>query len=136
MDHQYDGSADVMMIMAGVLVVLLAIFIPLAQLEKLTYIENQGKQAQQDAMAPDMRNVALLEVEYRGVDQLPIFHWRATEKGATTTTTDYAEVRVAIEAGHPDAIRLRIDRRVASGIFQDLVIDASNLGIPLWQSNQ
>jgi hypothetical protein len=136
MKTHFDGSADLMMNMVGAMVIMLAVFMPLAQLEQLTHMENQALEANgQEVSSADMET-ALVEVWLDRDGGKPLFKWQAHAQGQTTEFDDYAELHEALGNSRPSAIRLRMDRDVPSGVMQDIVVDASALGITILQSNR
>jgi len=133
--EQQDGSADLFANFAGVMVLVVAILMTAVNVkESLINIENNNAPAmQQDAV--DTQHLSLLEIPYQEHGAMR-FYWKAHEESQKQVFTSYADIRAAIKATRPDAIRLRLDGRVPSEIFQKLLADAQNMDISIYQSSQ
>jgi hypothetical protein len=136
MKLQFDGSADLMMNMVGAMVIMLAVFMPLAQLEQLTLLQNQSAELSGGADQPDAAELALVEIQAGRDGHAPVFLWRGKDGSESERLDDFDALRDRLRTSRPAGIRLRIERQVPSGIYQDLVIDAYDLGIAILQSNR
>ena len=131
------GGTDLMMNMVGTLVVMLAVFMPLVQLEQLTHLDNSTPEVSGARKQADNLEVALVEISLAQDGSSPVFRWRSSGGGAKTQSLNgYADLKERLDRDRPDAIRLRMDRGVLSGVLQDLVVDTSQLGIAIYQSNR
>ena len=136
MKGQFDGSADLMMNMVGAMVIMLALFVPLAQLEQITFLDNQTDQENTRSSELQGLESALVEI---GLGQDPdslVIRWKGSDQAEAVSLNNQQALIEAMQRERPDAIRLRMDRQVPSGVMQDLVVAASDLGITILQSNR
>jgi hypothetical protein len=136
MKIQFDGSADLMMNMVGAMVIMLAVFMPLAQLEQLTLLQNQTAELAGNRDQPDSAELALVEIRLAADGKTTAFRWRSGDASLVEELPDFDALRERLRTSRPAGIRLRIERQVPSGIYQDLVIEAYDLGIAIFQSNR
>lgn len=126
-------SADLFANLAVVFMVCLGTLAPLVHTEVLTYIDAKATDKSSDPAAPDGRNTALAEIAYGAAGE-PFFvvHPPETE---VQRFDDYAGLVDWLRQERPEDLRVRVDRRVPSGVYQDLLLDAGKLGIRVWQAN-
>lgn len=127
-------AADLFAVLAVTFMVALGVLAPLVHTEVLTYIEETRTDKQSDAGAPRPNETVLLEVLYTERSG-PSFILTATDKKKRKFTR-YQDLIAAIDIERPQDIRMRMDRRVPSGIFQDIYLDTTKKGIRLWQVNE
>lgn len=126
-------SADLFACLAVVFLVSFGIVAPLTKQEVLTSVEVAKTDKASDPSAPDARNVGVLEVFPSSDGTVFSLNLPGREE---IRHTDYAEVIQALKTYGPQELRLRIDRNVSSGIYQDLILDAQKMNIRTWQENE
>ena len=127
-------SADLFAILAVTFMVCLGTLAPLVHTEVLTYIDSKKTDKQSDPAAPDSHYTALVEILYvnNGKTQY-VLHQPGSHALRFASYTFLLENLVTKT---PEDLRVRVDRRVPSGIYQDLLLDANRLGIRVWQTNE
>ena len=128
------AAADLYAVLTVTFMICLGTLAPLVHTEVLTFMESKKTDKLNDPAARDLRHSALAEVIYVGdEDMLYVLHQPNTQ---TRQFARYAILLEALAAKTPDDLRVRVDRRVPSGIYQDLLLDANKLGIRVWQTNE
>jgi len=125
-------AADLFAVLSVTFMVALGVIAPLVQNEVLTFIESTKTDKETDVTAPDSKLTGLLQI--RNVKSKPEYHLQLNNQDSKKYT-NYKGLINALKAVTPNDLRIRIDRRVESGIYQDLLIDTSQLNIQLWQAN-
>jgi len=134
--EQQDGSADLFANFSGVMILIVAILMASVHVkESLIEIKNNHVPVTQQSASADQQHLSLLEIPYQENGET-LFYWKASEDSHKQTFTSYANIRAAIKAARPDGIRLRLDGRVPSEIYQKLNADAYNLNFIIYQSSQ
>jgi hypothetical protein len=126
-------SADLFANLAVVFMVCLGTLAPMVNQEVLTYIDSKATDKPSDPAAPDAHSTALLEVAVAGGGS-PYFVLHEP-RGETLRFANYARLLQVLRAKPPEDLRVRVDRRVPSGVYQDLLLDANKLGARVWQAN-
>ncbi len=127
-------AADLFAVLAVTFMVALGVLAPLVHTEVLSYIEQTKTDKQSDAAAPSANETVLLEVLYTKKKD-PRFTLSTKDKEKRSFIR-YQDLVAAIENDRPQDIRIRIDRRVSSGVYQDILLDTGKLGIRVWQANE
>jgi len=131
-----DSSTDLFASLAGMMIIIVAILMTAVNVkEQLISIENRSAPAHQVHISPDKMNLGLLEVAYR-TNGKPLFYWKAYDQQRKQSFQHYSDIRKIIKINRPDRIRLRIDDRVASGVYKRILADASDFNIAIYQSDQ
>ncbi len=134
MNSNYLIAADLFAVLAVTFMVSLGVLAPLVNNEVLTFIEQNATDTKTDTTAPPSHETALLEVTH--ADSGVTGYILSAPGEAPQRFGDYAAMLKALKAEHPQDIRLRIDRRVPSGVYQDLLLDTAKAGIRAWQQNE
>ena len=127
-------AADLFAVVAVTFMVALGVLAPLVNSEVLSYIEQTQTDKQSDAAAPDARETVLLEALYVGDGGTRFVLTSKDRQGSTFR--GYQDLVDALQQERPQDIRIRIDRRVPSGVYQDILLDAGKLNIRVWQANE
>jgi len=124
-------AADLFAVLAVTFMVSLGVLAPLVQNEVLTFMESTKTKKSSDSLAPDSTETGLLEIFFIADQQV---RYQLKLPGKTSVNiNDYQKMLHRLEIEQPQALRLRVDRRVESGVFQDLILDANQLDIQIWQ---
>lgn len=126
-------SADLFACLAVVFLVSFGIVAPLTKQEVLTSVEVSKTDKISDSTAPDARSLGVLEV---GEGDSGTVFALSLPGSDPVQYNNYETVIEALEMHRPQELRLRVDRRVSSGIYQDLILDAQKLNIRTWQENE
>lgn len=127
-------AADLFAVLAVTFMVTLGVLAPLVNTEVLSYIEQNRTDKKSDAAAPEAQDTALLEVLYGG--EGAVRYTLSSESNVKQAYTRYQDLVAALQRQRPQDIRIRVDRRVASGVYQDILLDTGKLGIRVWQANE
>lgn len=127
-------AADLFAVLAVTFMATLGVLAPLVHTEVLSYIEQNRTDKKSDAAAPEAQDTVLLEVLYG--EEGAIRYTLSSESNLKQDYTRYQNLVAAIERQRPQDIRIRVDRRVESGIYQDILLDTGKLGIRVWQANE
>ncbi len=125
--------ADLMMVLMITFLASLGVLAPLVHNEVLTYIEQNKTDKKSDSNAPKRSESSLLEITYLGNQH---YQYHYLEQGKKKfSVNNYDQMMLVLEQKRPQVLRLRIDRRVDSGIYQDVILAAGKLKIRTWQEN-
>jgi len=124
-------AADLFAVLAVTFMVSLGVLAPLVQNEVLTFMETTKTDKKTDDLAPDQSETALLKVVYQ-TDHKTVYQLEIPGK-AVQKFNDYQQMLIKIKQEQPGDLRLRVDRRVDSGVFQDVILDSMKLDIRVWQ---
>lgn len=127
-------AADLFAVVAVTFMVALGVLAPLVNSEVLSYIEQTQTDKKSDVAAPDAKETVLLEALYVGNGGTRFVLTSKDKQG--NTFRRYQNLVVALQKERPQDIRIRIDRRVPSGVYQDILLDAGKLNIRVWQANE
>jgi len=125
--------ADLMTVLMITFLASLGVLAPLVYSEVLTYIEQVKTDKKSDINAPQRSESQLLEISYLEKGKY-FYHFH--NKGKKQTIATYSEMVDWLNKNRPQVLRVRIDRRVESGIYQDVILDTGKLNIRIWQDNQ
>lgn len=128
-------AADLFAVIAVTFMVTLGVLAPLVNTEVLSYIEQTRTDKKTDASAPEAAETGLLEVVYinSGGAEYVLTPWNASNG---MRFSRYEALLLELKQQRPQDLRIRIDRRVSSGIYQDILLDAGKLDIRVWQANE
>ncbi len=126
-------AADLFACLAIVFLVALGTLATLVNQEVLTYIETTKTDQQNDPSAPDPRETALLEMLHTKDGEA---RYQLAFPGKEKRLLNGYEAMVSVlRQERPQDMRIRVDRRVNSGLYQDVILDAKKLNIRPWQDN-
>ena len=100
----------------------------------LTYLERTKTEKMQDSSAPTITERVDLTVTWP-IEGVPQYQLRMPS-GEMKKTNQYEQVMAWIRIERPQDLSIRIDRRIEVGIYSDLLLDAGELGIKVWQNDQ
>lgn len=126
-------TADLFSALAVVFLLLLQVVTPLVHQEVLTYINTDRESDQDQDRERGDRESAVVELVY--VEAGETIYRLKPSSGKAERWRSFKEFRNALRAESPDRIKLRVDRRVPAGAYQDVLAAAAEYGIDAWQSN-
>lgn len=134
MKGPYLALADFYAVIGSAFLLIMMLVLQAANIEVITHLQNQARTNKpSDPASPDVRKSARLDVIYG--TKAPSFVL-ALPGQPPQRFSDYQDVRAALRAVRPADLRLRADRRVESGVTQDITLDAAEIGTRLWQANE
>lgn len=125
--------ADLFIALAVTFMVAIGALIPVVQKEVLTYLDQTKTDKASDPGAPKASESAMLEVLYGKSGR--VHYGLSTPEGGRRSFKRYLNVVKVLREERPQDLRLRLDRRVPAGIYEDIVLEMSKLNIRLWLSN-